>query len=296
MKIPQLVIASWLVLSAPVALLAAEPGKTLDELTASAEKGDAQAQYQLGQAYLRGRGAPKAPAQALTFFKKAADQGHAEATGAIGYFYANGLTVTKDLAAAAEWFRLGAEKGGAKAQLNYGQALLNARGVNPDEAEGMKWIDKAVAQGLPQACAAKGEFFFLARHGLPKDYAKAREVLEKAAAADLSSAHNVLGLIYQEGLGVPADLAKAEACFRKAAEQGDPKGMSNLGQLLGPDGPDASKHVEALQWLLLAQRANDPEARNILPAILRTRPPEVVQKAEEFVKEFKPRPALEIER
>ncbi|MCE9610965.1 MAG: sel1 repeat family protein [Chthoniobacter sp.] len=296
MKIPQLVIASWLFLLAPVAVRAAEPGKPLDELTASAEKGDAQAQYQLGQACLRGRGVPKAPAKALAFFKKAADQGHAEATGAIGYFYANGLTVPKDLAGAAEWFRQGAEKGGAKAQLNYGQALLNARGVNPDEAEGMKWIDKAVAQGLPQACAAKGEFFFLGSHGLPKDYAKAREILEKAAADDLASAHNMLGLIHQEGLGVPADLAKAEACFRKAAEQGDAKGMSYLGQLLGPDGPDASKHVEALQWLLLAQRANDPEARNILHAILPTRPPEVVRKAEERAKEFKPRPVLETER
>jgi TPR repeat protein len=267
--------------------------ESIEQLTAAAGKGDADAQYRLGQAYVRGIGVKKDLTKALEFIKQAADQGHAEAIGGVGYFHANGFGVKKDLAAAAEWFRKGAEKGGAKAQLNYGQALLNGRGVPTDEAGGLKWIEKALALGLPHAWFIKGEFYYHGIHGHQQSYTKAREHLQKAADADHASAENMLGSMYQEGLGEPADLAKAEYWFRKSAEQGDPKGMSNLGQLLGPDGPDASKHVEALKWLLLAQRANEPQARNLLNEIFRTRPPEVVKEARELVAEFKPRPSLE---
>lgn len=89
------------------------------------------------------------------------------------------------------------------------------------------------------------------------------------------------------------NFAKAEHWFRKAAEQGDPKSMSNLGQILGPDGPDATKSVEAMKWLLLAHRANEPMARNLLNEILRTRPPEIVKEAQKQMNEFKPRGSSE---
>ncbi len=267
--------------------------KPLEPIIAAAEKGDAEAQYRLAQAYIRGIGVKKNLTKAFEFIKQAAEQGHAEAIGGVGYFHANGFGVKKDLALAAEWFRKGAEKGGAKAQLNYGQALLNGRGIPLDEAGGMKWIEKALAQGLPHAWFAKAEFFYHGTHGHQQSYEKAREYVQKAADADHASAENMLGSMDQEGLGGPADLAKAEYWLRRSAEQGDPKGMSNLGQLLGPDGPDASKHVEALKWLLLAQRANEPQARNLLNEIFRTRPPEVVKAAQKLVAEFKPRPSTE---
>lgn len=264
----------------------------LEDATTAAESGDAEAQYRLGQACLRGQGVNKDAAKAFALLQSAANQGHADATGGLGYFYANGIIVSKDLAAAAEWFRKGAEKGGPRSLLNYGQALLNGRGVAADEAAGLQWIDKALAQNLPHAWFAKGEFYYHGRHAHPQDYGKAREYLQKAADADLAAAQNMLGTIYQEALGVTSDLAKAEVWFRKAAEQGDPKGMSNLGQFLGPDGPDASKHVEALKWLLLAHRANEPQARTLLNEIFRTRPPEVVKAAQQQMAEFKPRPSL----
>ncbi len=268
--------------------------KPIERLTTEAEKGDADAQYRLGQLYVRGTGVRKDLRKSHDFIKSAADQGHAEAIGALGYFYANGFVVKKDLAAAADWFLKGAEKGGAKAQLNYGKALLNGRGVKQDEAAGMAWMEKAIAQNLPDAWFAKAELLYHGLHGVPQDYGKAKEYVIKAAEADHAPAENMLGSIYQEGLGgEKVDLVKAEIWFRKAAEQGDAKGMSNLGQILGPDGPDASKHVEALKWLLLANRANEPMARHVLNEVLRTRPPEVLKEAQKQMTEFKPRPSTE---
>lgn len=259
------------------------------EASEPAETGDAFAQYRLAQAYIRGAGVPKDARKAYDLMTKAAEQGYPDAIGGIGYFYSMGFIVKKDVTVAAEWFKKGAEKGGPRSQVNYARALIGGRGVPLDEAEGLKWLDKALVQDVPEAHFMKGDFYYRGEYGHPQDYVKAREYLEKAAAAGHAPAENMLGTIYEQGLGVPVDLDLAIHWFRKAAEQGDPKGMSNLGQHLGPDGPDASKHVEALMWLLLAARANEPMARQILGEIIRSRPPEVVKQAQARVAQFKPR-------
>ena len=261
--------------------------------SSEAEPTDAEGRYRLAQAYIRGVGGRKDAAKAYELVRKAADQGHADAIGGLGYFAASGLMVKKDLAEAAEWYRKGAEKGGSRSQVNYGLALLYGRGVAVDEAEGLKWIEKSAAQGQPQAFYAQGLLFLQGTFEHPQDYAKAFALFQKAAESDHAAAENDLGVMYEQGLGVPVDLAKAEACYREAAEQGEPKAMSSLGQILGPDGPDASKHVEALKWLLLAQRANDASARQVLGEILRTRPEAVVKEARRQMAEFKPRAANE---
>ena len=288
MKIHRLaVLFVFLLLAAPD--FAAE--KTPEDIATAAEKGDADAQYRLGQIYLRGTGVLKDLPKAYGLIRQAAEQGHTEALGGVGYFYAQGIQVPKDLTEAAAWFRKGAEKGGAKAQLNLGQALAYGRGVPVDEKAGLEWIERAAAQGLPHALCVQGEFYFHGKFGRPQDYGQALPYFQKAADADHAGAQNMLGTMYENGLGVPLDLAQAEAWFRKAAEQGDAKAQSNLGQLLGPEGPDATKHVEALKWLLLAYRTNEPMARNLLNQILRHVPAAEKAEAQRQVAEFHPRPS-----
>jgi len=279
-----------------IALLSGSPNtravaKSPAELTAAAEKGDADAQFRLGQAHLRGIGVEKNLRKAYELILQAAEQGHADALGGVGYFYATGTIVRKDLAEAVGWFRKGAEKGGAKAQLNLGKALAYGRGVTANEPEGLQWIERAAAQGLPQAFHEQGEFHYYGKFGRSKDYQEAYRYYLKAAEADYAGAQNMLGVIYLYGYGVPRNLSQAEAWFRKGAEQGDAKSQSGLGQLLGPDGPDASKHVEALMWLMLAQRASEPMAQNILSEITRNIPPEKLAAARQQVAAFRPRPS-----
>ena len=50
-----------------------------EELKKNAEQGDADAQYNLGNAYLNGNGVEKDLEEAAKWFKKAADRGHKEA-------------------------------------------------------------------------------------------------------------------------------------------------------------------------------------------------------------------------
>jgi TPR repeat protein len=290
---PICLLALLMCLTIPAAPGLRAEGKSMDQLTAAADKGDAEAQYRLAQAYLLGLGAEKDTAKAFDYIRKAAEKGYPDAIGGLGYFHSVGILATKDLALAADYFRKGAEKGGPRSQVNLGRALLYGRGIEKNEAEGHRWIGKALELGLPYAHYIKGEFYFRGTFGHPKDYVKSREHLEKAAAADNAYAQNMLATIYYDGLGIRKDRGKAEYWFREAAAQGDPKGMANLGRLLGPDGPDASKHVEAMKWLLLADRANEPMARNILGEVLRTRPPEVMKEANRQMAEFKPRPTRE---
>ena len=67
--------------------------------------------------------------------------------------------------------------------------------------------------------------------GVPRDYAKAREWYEKAAAAGYSGAMVNVGWLYQNGRGVPQDYAKAREWYEKAAAAGNAIAMTELGWL-----------------------------------------------------------------
>jgi len=89
-------------------------------LRARAEKGDADAQFNLGVKYYRGDGVPKDAVQAATWYRRAAEQGAASAQYNLGLMHTSGEGVPKDAVQAASWFRKAAEQGYALAQNNLG--------------------------------------------------------------------------------------------------------------------------------------------------------------------------------
>lgn len=114
----------------------------------AAEKGDADAQFNLGHMYRIGRGVTKDEYEAVKWFRKAAEQGEAKAQNSLGVCYDRGEGVTKDDAEAVKWFRKSAEQGYAFAQYNLGVMYASGRGVTKDEREAEKWFRKAAEQGL----------------------------------------------------------------------------------------------------------------------------------------------------
>src|SRR5438094_1627794 len=107
----------WLGLSLHLPGQQAEPDRKAFERTkASAEKGDAEAQYQLGLLYANGKGVTKDLTKAAKWTHKAADQGHAHAEYQLGWDYTTGEGVKTNLTAAAKWIRLAAEQGLIEAQ------------------------------------------------------------------------------------------------------------------------------------------------------------------------------------
>ena len=77
----------------------------------AAEKGNADAQFNLGYAYFFGLGVEPDDNEAFRLYQLAADQGFPVAMFAVGDCYYLGRGVEKDLAKAAEWYRKSLDAG-----------------------------------------------------------------------------------------------------------------------------------------------------------------------------------------
>lgn len=114
-----------------------------------AEKGDADAAFNLGQAYRLGRGVPTNLAAAATWFGRAAAKGHLDAQTTLGLMlFENG-----DRTGGIRWLGQAADKGDPRALLVYGTALFNGDGVKKDPILGYAYVSRAAAQGLAPAQA-----------------------------------------------------------------------------------------------------------------------------------------------
>lgn len=112
-----------------------------------AERGDADAEFNLGQAYRLGRGVPTNLAAAKTWFERAANQGHVDAETTLGLLlFQNG-----DQPEGLNWLKKAAQQGEPRALLVYGTALVNGDSVTQDPVLGYAYVSRAAAQGLEPA-------------------------------------------------------------------------------------------------------------------------------------------------
>ena len=112
-----------------------------------AEAGDADAAFNLGQAYRLGRGVPISLAAAQTWLERAARKGHLDAQTTLGLLLFNGGNRISGL----RWLRTAAEEGEPRALLIYGTALFNGDGVVRDPVRAYAFVSRAAAQGLAPA-------------------------------------------------------------------------------------------------------------------------------------------------
>ena len=193
-----------------------------------AEKGNAEAQYNLGFCYEEGIGVTKDEKKAFEWYQRAAEQGHATAQYNLGWCYENGRGVDTDAEKAAEWYQKAAKQEYAGAQNNLGMCYLTGIGVESDKSEAVKWFQKAADQGNIVAqynlgiCYEEGA-------GVDKDAKKAVEWYQRAADQGHAGAQNNLGVCYQNGIGVTKDEKKAVELYKLVADQGDAAAQNNLG-------------------------------------------------------------------
>jgi TPR repeat protein len=112
-----------------------------------AEKGDSDAQFNLGQAYRLGRGVTVDLAQAKGWLERAAKGGHLDAETTLGLL----LFDSGSRDAAMVWLRKAAERGEPRAMLVYGTALFNGDGAPRDALMAYAYVSRAAAQGLEPA-------------------------------------------------------------------------------------------------------------------------------------------------
>lgn len=128
-------------------------GRAVAEWRPSANAGDADAQFNLGQAYTLGRGVPVDLAVAQGWFRKAALQGHLQATVKYGLV----LFDQGKRSEAAPWLDKAAKWGDPRAELVLGTMLFNGDGVAKDWPRAYALIVRAAAAGTPRATEVQAQ-------------------------------------------------------------------------------------------------------------------------------------------
>ena len=138
-------------------------------LLAKAKAGDANAEFQLALRLMNGSGGVQQDTrEAMIEFQKAAEKGNAEAQYMLGQIYEDGgmgmavpdsdgsytngrvvnfHPVPNDFGLAAKWYRMAAKQGNALAQNHLGLIYADGRGVPQDYAEAYFWLSLASANG-----------------------------------------------------------------------------------------------------------------------------------------------------
>ena len=118
-----------------------------------ADGGNADAQFNLAQAYRLGRGVPADEGMAQGWYRRAADQGHMQAQANYGLLlYQNG-----DQRSAMPWLEKAADQGDARAQYVVGTALFNGDPLPRDWVRAYVLMSRAAGSGLPSAVASLAE-------------------------------------------------------------------------------------------------------------------------------------------
>lgn len=119
-------------------------------LQLAAEKGDANAQFELAIELARSAFLKKSPQdgkEAMKWFHLAAAQGNTNAQVALGSRYADGIGVAQDYKEAVRWYRLAAEQGDSHGLSSLGEMYQEGKGVLQDFKEAAKWYRLAAERG-----------------------------------------------------------------------------------------------------------------------------------------------------
>jgi hypothetical protein len=122
---------------------------------ARAERGDADAQLQLGIRYAEGDGVIQNDKEAAKWFALAAKRGLAEAQYRYGLALLQGRGVVQDYGAAFSWIEKPAKRGYASAQYSLGELYRYGTGTAVDKARAYLWFNLAAAQGVEAAAKAR---------------------------------------------------------------------------------------------------------------------------------------------
>src|ERR1017187_3558352 len=113
-------------------------------LTAKAEAGYDQAQFELATRYFNGvRGAQTNQAEAVNWYRKAAEQGLVAAQVKLGQCYESGVGVATNAVEAVNWYRKAALQGDPKGQWALGLCYAGGEGgVETNVVEAANWYRK----------------------------------------------------------------------------------------------------------------------------------------------------------
>ncbi len=222
----------------------------IEHAEAKAESGDADAQYGAGAVYRFYN-----PKKAIIWFRKAAEQGHGDAQYFLGDAYMRGVGVAQDIGESIKWLTKSAEQGQGRAKhalwIAYSMAAAYVE-VYADETvkeSAILSLKKSAEHWLGEAKKQHIQYWPDKSEGL-------RWFRRKAERGDVE-AQFMMGYAYSGVEGVAQDQIEAVRWYRMAAEQGHAGAQVSLGtRYLSGDGV-IQDNYEAYVWLSIAQAYGD---------------------------------------
>lgn len=132
--------------------------KALDSIKALADAGNVKAKTALGDYYFGGyAGIAQDYTKALELYTEAGEKGDADAQAQVGYIYQYGCGVDPDYEKAMEWNNRAAQQGNAQGQAQIGWLYQQGLGVTQNLDEAGRWYTRAADQGNTWAEARLAE-------------------------------------------------------------------------------------------------------------------------------------------
>ncbi|MDY6371037.1 MAG: tetratricopeptide repeat protein [Bacteroidales bacterium] len=225
--------------------------------------------YSRGEAYFNGDGVEHSPEKAVELWTQSAEKGYTTAQLMLAECYKDGIGAKKDLRKAFEWYSKAASGGNANAQGEVALAYFHGNGVQADLSKAEMWAKKAWAQRSKMHDVLRGDVERLIKTDLParkKQQSASRQssstnknqtggntqAKPRAISDDPSTAADQYELAtrYHHGTaGKRKDTKKAIHWYTRAANQGSPEAMLELGRIYYYGSSVDKDPDEALYWL-----------------------------------------------
>ncbi len=253
---------------------------SISDSNSADKKGSPKDQFDLGVAYLEGRGVSKDSTQAGIWFQKAGDQGYAPAWNALGSLYCNGNGTTVDYNKAREYYRKAIDSGDSKAMYNLARMDELGLGQDKNTSSALALYIKSGESGLARAYQHLGEIYFYGDAGQSRDFVKARGYFERASAQGVSAADNFLGSMAEQGQGQPKSSRSALNDYLKSAKGGNAQAMSNLGRIYFEGECGVTKdELKGMVWLCISEAKGWGNAKTMIEQYGQKIDPKLLQEA-----------------
>ncbi|MES2694373.1 MAG: tetratricopeptide repeat protein [Verrucomicrobiota bacterium] len=179
-------------------------------LTKKAEAGDAKAMMQLAEKL-----APTNRPAAMDWVKQAADKGEGRAMLALAL-----QTYATDKPAALEWLKKAVATGDPEATFRQAGMMFQGTDVPKDVPGAIALMKEAADAGFPPAQFEMGRIILGGNAPFPATPAAGAELIRKAAEANFPQAVALMGELFERGMGVPKNDARALDYYERAQKLG----------------------------------------------------------------------------
>ena len=234
-----------------------------------ARAGNPVAEFYMGRLTAMGLGVRQDLPKATEWYLLSARQGYVEAQAVLGLHYMEGIGTAPNWAEATRWSALAADKGHGGASYNLAKMYATGGpGLPADRAQAEKWAKVAMARGFPDPLGAHAEppkrapeAVAIGKEGdrlfNANDMAGAARAYARCADMGDATCQLNLGWLYEQGKGVPRNLATAVRWYRASAEQNNPKAVENMGNMYQAGRGVPKNCKTAVEWYARGALQND---------------------------------------